>query len=112
MSCTYVFCRGDKKGEVCGVTLRSATSKSQGLCSVHCAKTKERNLVACRKLAEETKERLFRVEVDNANHAIFKKHPEGKVVKIVHQTRALQLQKLGAKITPIGTGSVADLVEA
>lgn len=107
-----MFSRGEKKGTVCGVSLRSATSKDQGMCSVHCTKAKERNLVACRKLAEETKVKLYRVEVDNTDHAFFKKLPEGKVVKIVHHTRALQLQKLGAVITPIGTGTLADLVAA
>lgn len=109
-TCTYTYSRGTKKGTVCGAGLRSATSKSQGLCSNHCQSVVDRNRKASQKLADECKERLYRVEVNNDGHKIYKKQPEGTIVKIVHEMRALQLQRLGCKITPIGSGSVASLV--
>lgn len=99
--CTHAYVRGERKGTVCGVKLRSDTCRKQGLCSVHCSSTKERNLASCRKLAADNKGKLFKVEIDNVDQSVFKKMPEGVVVKVVHQTRALQLQKLGGVITAI-----------
>lgn len=58
-------------------------------------------MASCRKLAADNKGKLFKVEIDNVDQSVFKKMPEGVVVKVVHQTRALQLQKLGGVITAI-----------
>lgn len=110
MHCAYTYSRGTKKGTVCGASLRSEISKGCGFCSNHCQSVVDRNRIASQKLADENKDRLYRVEICNDGHRVFKKQPEGTVVKIVHEMRAMQLKRLGGVITPLGTGSIASLI--
>lgn len=97
MSCVWVYSRGEKKGEVCGVRVRSKFGKEENLCAVHCSRTTERNRARSNLIASEKRGVLYKVEI--CNSGVYKKCSSGdKVVRVVGHGRARELERLGGVI--------------
>lgn len=99
--CSHVFQRGEQKGKVCNRPLRIEKSKVSGLCGKHQVELKEKIADSSKNYNEGHKEFMYEVTMDNADHKYLKKAPATVITRVVAETRAKHLKKLGATIKRI-----------
>lgn len=103
-TCQHIFTRGDKKGTKCTIKLRGDKAKSAQRCCAHHPNQLEKVNKVSKQRTLDKSTNLYKVTVDNSQDPpVYKKAPREIVVKIMKESRARALEKMGAKVEPLSS---------